>query len=267
MKRNVKISLLLILLIPVILLCGCTPGEITYEIKEKDGEYLMVFRGDVKSLSGGDSTCETPYIEVESISDLRNKLVKNDFSQSELQRINRVFPKDKERNVRIVNPSHMTEPLFPDDETLVRERTYWGGTSYFVEWKTAFCNGTSHFIPQNQYDIALDGAYDLGSVFILSENVLSDGKTTEIIYKSSNSKGKQVRYELTNDQGMTLQIVEDYLLETTTDLIASETVPQSVKIFGEQKGQYFRTLILDFDYPPTEEWLSSFSLSPLEATE
>jgi len=264
-KRMIPIIILLIIVLVAVLLLVFfwAKGYLLIQTFGKDYIYLDE-RYHESDLDPYISAMEiAPKIEFDSVAEMRNRILFGVFSEEELKEIGRFYMKDG--LIPIFNIAKLYEPLYPDDFN-----------GYTVSWEGSYYTFTFHSPDNTRYQYFQispgSGSYYPKHIEILMdyenryteslnrnctlEAVVSetDRNATTYYFKRQNGvEFKEVIYQF-RDHGTTFTVNETYKLDK------SDSVPQTVEVYGEYQGVYFTFTMRDPEERPTVEWLSQFGI-------
>lgn len=249
--------------------CGCHKSDDQnilyktpkYTISKDDGGYYINLLEDIKQQEETGMVLGT--MQFTSLEEMKQKLKSGDFSDGEMQVINR-FPKDEQNRVKLCNVDRLYEPVTPSEMKYTRvslkgERYGFG----FEKYNMKFLCLTSGMYERTMERYAKQ--FDIYDDMI--QKKVSDRNANEYYYSTPVGRFKNVEYTY-SDGKKTLLIEEEYNLEIynpeTTDLPVSSTVPDCITIYGTQGDLHFEVFMIGFESRPSLEWLSAFELKAYE---
>lgn len=267
-KKFIVRSLCLIL--SLLFLAGCSPksdlihkaqnydiyrtSEDTYYIRLHPGYYV------------GSRYLGNGRVEFNTISEMKAKLLKGDFTLNELASI--TFRSLSNTEAKIYNPYQLYVPTVPDgyyrsDAIHCRGFKYtFKYIARFEQKKTEYCE--FNVLLQEDYDDLVNvylkdfaDVKDSSSITVLQEE--TDPQTgVQRLLVSSGEQTYQYVNEVYKAPGKELHI--RYRYKVNSGLM-------SVRICGEENGGYFDVILRDFLQDVDIEWLSQFGLTPFEGNE
>ena len=243
--------------IPSISGWGDSVKNYNYDVVEKNGKYYIVFEEEEieGSTGGGDSAT----VEFSSLKELKNTILNKTFDRAQLDKINRVFSKD-ENGVMICNPHKLYEPVLPNK--MKTEEVHWYGSSYYFAIEEAGgANGFFQYLTNEEYQEVFKRDYEkyfVNPLMHVNDRMqVADRDAVITYYNTKRAEFKAIQYQIGD-----LYILEDYILSCTYagGPTVSDTVPNSVDIFGQRNGVYFEVRLYGFKSRPTVEWLSGFGI-------
>lgn len=273
-----KAKIIIVLLLITSLLCASAEKRNErYTIFYKDGTCYMRFADDIfaktetwRALSRASGCIALVYPKFDSVAEMKAEILSGDLDDSQLYAI--WFTAKDKKMVEIYDLDKLQIPLLPTDYTLTRAK--WYGISYSVGFKgnsavvssgSVSCMGEEKYrsLFEQQLAIATNENHK-----VMSDTVVSE-RNARVIHSSTGvAELRDVFYTLSGANGYTLHIMETYVLRyyrnTSTD--TSDTVPQSIHMFGTNGENYFHSYFHKPKERPSVEWLSSFGLTPFDAS-
>ena len=266
MKWRVFVSWCLV----IVLLCACTAKRMSenekYAIYQKEGNWYMEFYSDFSedkqsSQLSTHVSIAKEYPRFESISDMKNKIMTGNIPERQIA----ALQGDSTNNVLgICNPNDLCDLTSPGD--LTYDYILWYGDTYSFEFdRTDFlgyfmCCDEEAFYQQFEENYA---AFSNENCSVFSDKTISDRNAREVLYMTHNAMLKDILYDFSVGQTK-IYVVERYALAYFGDDVneneISESVPKSIRIFGNNGSDYFYGWIKGFDERPTIEWLGCFGL-------
>lgn len=281
MKKRVFNCIFAILMIFTLLMSGCattqTPSteDPSPTIKvtpppEATEAFVMHKVGDTVYINfENGNTYEHPeFVQVagitfESLADMKRTIKNNSFTRSQAAIIKSSFPKD-ENGIKICDPDKLYQPTMPID--LHTSSVYLSGEFYSVSVATTNLSlyGQAHFWSKEDFESRWNRRkdYTYYSDTGVEKDETVEGIPAKAYYCSTNVCDIKLLVYSMELNGKKLRIIEDYILraDADSDLIASATIPDIVRIFGEEQGQYYEYYLSGFSTKPTVEWLSQFGV-------
>ena len=227
-----------------------------YDIVVKRGKYYIVFE---EGIEGSTIGLETTTVEFSSLKELKDTILNKTFDRAQLDKMNRVFPKD-ENGIMICNPNKLYEPVLPN-KMKIREVHLSGLSYFFAIEEIGVANGFFQYHTSEEYREVFKRDYEEyffnPLMHITDRRQVADRDAVITYYNTSKAELKTIQYQIGG-----LYILEDYILSCTNagGLTVSDTVPNSVKIYGKKNGLCFVLSLHGFEERPTVEWLSSFGI-------
>ena len=241
-----------------------TNAKATCTVASMDGQYYLRIDGEA---AGADQWGDlAAALEFPSLTDLRNTLKSEKFTDSQIYIMQETFEKD-ENGIKICDPDRLYEPVLPED-LFWRATVTWGGDIYSFSLGSNTGNTFGSIVILTEEAFRLNFEYDYVQFFtrpqiknVVQKEVLVENiPATQHTYSTDVIDGKSIRYDIAAN-GKTLHVKEEYILASTNEgAIISETVPDSIRIYGEQNDVYFLVYLYRFASQPTVAWLSSFAL-------
>lgn len=263
-------TLVSLFLVVALLLCSCSADSAEmnpkYTIFEKDGKMYMEFRAE-DTETADTSAHKTENIAIEyphfdSISEMREQIRSGNISSDHLNSLRLAA----ENNVLEIWPiNELFDVVLPSG--LEYESISWLGNAYSFQIRTGGFHGYVMCCNEEYYTREYNEkfAYTLRSnATLISETVAADRNAQVIHYKNNTGEYKAVRYEITTAQG-SIYVYERYCVDYYiggVDMDVSESIPNVVRIFGNEGDRYFFGWFSGFEERPAVDWLSSFSLIP-----
>lgn len=202
-------------------------------------------------------------ITFKSLADMKRTIKNNLFTKSQAATIKTCFKKD-ENGIKICNPDKLYQPTLPTG--LHASSVCLNGEFYSVSVTATDLPlyVQTHFWSKEDFESRWNRRKDYT---YYSDTGVEKAETVEGIpakayYCSTNVCDIKLLVYYMEVNGKKLRIIEDYILraDAGSDLIASTTVPDIVRIFGEERGQYYEYYLSGFTARPTTEWLSQFGV-------
>lgn len=241
-----------------------TNAKAACTVTNVDGQYYLRIDGEAAGANQwGDLAAA---LEFPSLTDLRNTLKSGKFTDSQIYIMQETFEKD-ENGIKICDPDRLYKPVLPKD-LFWRATVTWGGDIYSFSLGSDTGNTFGRIVILTEEAFRLHFEYDYVQFFtrpqiknVVQKEVLVENiPATQHTYSTDVIDGKSIRYEIAAN-GKTLHVKEEYILASTNEgAIISETVPDSIRIYGEQNDVYFYVSLYRFASQPTVAWLSSFAL-------
>ena len=283
MKCTKKFFCVLLALL-IVALCGCD-GRIRGEVLYSNENYEIIQSGEVCYLqfqkdkyfggTSGDGMSVKEYPTFRTISEMREGVIKGDFTENELRTLqNDAFKHGGALPVTDLN--NLYEITVPSNAS-IRCYVWYGG--YYA---AIFSHGNSEqsFIIQD-YESHIDlldednktfervaSRYDFQEIWRGTDTV-----TGEQALHYSNSAGSwTISLYTIRAGGKTLHIKETwagpcpYVEENCDEAIYGGHI-MKMRIIGEENGEYFWYNLGNMSERPSAEWLMSFGLTPYEETE
>ena len=268
----------------IVALCGCD-GRIKGEVLYSNENYEIIKSGEVCYLQfqkdkyfggkneGAMSVKEYP--EFRTISEMREGVIKGDFTENEL----RTLQNDASKNGGVLPMRSLDdfyEFTFPND--IYVSGYIWYGSYYSAVYSY---NGGSGGFTLSNYESHAKKLDEYNKTFerVASRNDFqeiwrgTDPVTGEQALHYSNSAGSWTMSLYTiRSGGKTLHIKETWAgpcpyVEENCDEASSGGHIMTMKIYGEENGVYFWYNLGNMSERPSAEWLMSFGLKPYVETE
>lgn len=275
MKRKI---VCIILVFVFLFLTGCKDNSLPVDrIVAETDEHRVFYSGDkcyiefFEEYKKGNNPLLTleayHFIEVQSVNELRKKILENDFTLEDKYTIQRATT-DEEGLLSecIFDIENMYEPVFPD-KSVFRQITWGGWPKYtcvaryadsFLVYITYY--ETDYFAETYKREIT-------DKIAKLSE--LDSYTVTQLDYRDAveyrSDISKYVFYNMEVD-GRKTTVEEHYYLVEGYGTVVSETVPYSIFMYVTDGDAHYSVAIDDpckyFTEHPGEEWLLSFGMEP-----
>lgn len=282
MKCTKKLFCALLALL-IVALCGCD-GRIRGEVLYSNENYEIIQSGEVCYLqfqkdkyfggTSGDGMSVKEYPTFRTISEMREGVIKGNFTENEL----RTLQNDAFKNggaLPVMDLNNLYEVTVPYNVGI--SGYIWGGGFYSAR---LFYGGDHSFIihDHESREKMLD---EYNKVF---ERVASRYDFREIWRGTDPSTGEQVLYYANSygqlsishytlrSGGKTLYVDETWAgpcpyVEENCDEASSGACIMNIRILGEENGVYFWYSLGEMSERPSAEWLLSFGLTPYVETE
>ena len=239
-----------------------------YTIYVENGQQMIAFKSVAKSnksqhLSGA-SLVEFPHFK--SVEEMFETIKSGNLSPDKIM----CMPlADKSIPYAIYSLDKPMDAQLPN--WITTKEVIWKLDQYSLVLESSlYCRrGTLTCLTQSAYEEKFASEYDryFDEQGIVSTTAVAERNATETVYTNGTGVYKLVRYEIVSGE-RTLQIQENYILEHfKPDLLIDpivDGVPDEIEIFGVENDMYFYANLSGFHECPTEDWLSSFGLVPLE---
>lgn len=261
-----------------IMLCSCTANKTTqdgnYSIYTKDGVWYMEFHsdspGDDQMTPGSDqpqanASMTKEYPQFETISDMQSKIKNGDIPERQLASLQA----DSTNNVlEICDPDELWDLTMPGD--LAYDYIVWHGNTYSFQFIQTDLLGYFECCDEETYHQQFEenyGPFSNENCSVFADKSISDRNAREVMYMTRSAMLKDVLYNFSSAQ-WNIYVVERYALAYFSNPAAheeytSETVPQSIRIFGNDGNRYFYGWMTELVERPTLEWLGAFGLAPI----
>jgi hypothetical protein len=248
-----------------------------YDVRVVDGVcYLNFKNGNETDAEGGDrgednlSIMNAAFIRFSSLADMKQVLVNGELTAEQTKIIQTKFSLT-ENGYAICNVHDLICPSVPAG--LVMDSVYLYGEKYeFLlrdSSESSMLSAAMFFGKANKWDQKYAQWMET-----IEKNTVDRHETGEIegipcetyIVTTKTAQTKYVFLTLPAEENETSKrIMMRYVLRAELNPEdVSDTVPDSVYIFGERDGIPYDYYIYDFIEAPTVEWLSSFSIAPYE---
>ena len=281
MCRRIINSAFAVMLLCLMLLSGCTtksaaPSDIPtstdkVETEEKTESFTIKRIGENTYINfDAGNECPNPEwvqlatVQFKSLAEMKNAIKNNKFTPSQAAIIKTFFPKDS-NGIKICNPDRLYKPVLPDnleyDEVSLSGEMY----SFLVNSNSNFSLAFFHYMTKDVFDRSLKNEFDLYSNHLITITSVQDEMfdnlfTKTYYYYTKNCEMKSIAYTI-NSNGKKLQILEKYTLKAyVSGLQVSNTIPDSVYVFGTDNNLYFELCIHDPTSRPTVNWLSQIGI-------
>lgn len=277
-----------VLILLLLCLSGCgrditqptaTPPYASKVPQEKTEEFVMSIIGDDVYINFKDGNVydhlefvQIATISFESLSDMRKTIKENRFTESQaaIIKTSRSFKKD-ENGIKICNPDKLYQPVLPDH--LKTEGVICAGETYsiIINGDGKFSPGYAHFFTKESFDASWEKNKDYSlytDMAIKKDEKVGDIPATAYYFSTSSCDIRQVVY-FTEVNGKKLRIIEEYILraDADSDLRVSAVLPDVIRIYGEEKGQYYEIYLAQLNFKPTVDWLLQFGIEEYKDTE
>ena len=281
MCRRIINSAFAVMLLCLMLLSGCTtksavPSDIPtstdmVETEEKTESFTIKQIGENTYINfDAGNECPNPEwvqlatVKFESLAEMKNAIKNNKFTPSQAAIIKTFFPKDS-NGIKICNPDRLYKPVLPDN--LEYDEVYLSGEmySFFVNSNSNFSLAFFHYMTKDVFDRSLKDEFDLYSNHLITITSVQDEMFDNVLmktyyYYTKNCEMKSIAYTI-NSNGKKLQVLETYILKAfVSDLQVSNSIPQTVYVFGTDNNLYFELCIHDPTSRPTVNWLSQIGI-------
>lgn len=281
MCRRIINSAFAVMLLCLMLLSGCTAPTVVPSdnpkhtdntpIEEKTEVFAIKQIGD-NTYINFDAGNEYQYpefvqlatVQFKSLAEMKNAIKNNKFTPSQAAIIKTFFPKDS-NGIKICNPDRLYKPVLPDnleyDEVSLSGEMY----SFLVNSNSNFSLAFFHYMTKDVFDRSLKNEFDLYSNHLITITSVQDEMfdnlfTKTYYYYTKNCEMKSIAYTI-DSNGKKLQILEKYTLKAyVSGLQVSNTIPDSVYVFGTDNNLYFELCIHDPTSRPTVNWLSQIGI-------
>lgn len=263
-----KIKKLMFFAICVVLVCvfivGC--GSASYDVVEEGGAMYLDLH-NVRSSSTGDVATGLPF---ESVAELQERVLFNKLSEEELCHISTYFSKSKNGKIAVLNMNSLQEPVLPQGLT-IKNNVEWRGQYIDISLdadETYSDSFYGHYVycTKTVYDNFRKTALDIQDHFVYSVENIEDRNAKVTVFSTGTTTLKDVEYTIKYSD-TTLNIVERYRLQTTSDLECSDTIPYRVYVFGVTGEHYYYYSFNYLGIRPSVEWLLSLGVRDVGATE
>jgi len=264
MKIKKLIASVICIVLVSVFIVGC--GSASYDIIEENGAMYLELH-NVKSSSQGDVATGLLF---ESVAELQERVMSSDLSEQELGHIKSFFSKSKDGKIIVPNMNVLQEPSIPQG-LFVKERVEWRGQSFDVSLDAdkTFSDSFYGFFTygtKTVYNNYKESAIATDGHFIHSVENMEERNAKATIFSTGISKLKHVEYTI-KDGDTTLDVVECYRLQTANGYECSDTIPYRVYIFGVTGVHYYYFSLSDLGFRPSVEWLSSFGVKDVTASD
>lgn len=269
-----KIRIVVSLCIVVVLLCSCaTPTLVeheNYKIYKEDGKwYLEEFpdnssKTQEKTGSTENSSNECMAIvapKFNTLSEMREAIIGGTLSKSQITAL-RACTGNENDSLEIYDPYKMKNLATPED--IKYDYVYLEGDYYSFQFSGENIIGYIVCCDKEEYEKTYQNKYGITKKqSIISETVVSERNARVVHSETGAGEFNDVFYTITTKRGDTLYVKEQYALsyfdETRNDEV-SETIPQNIRLFGNNGSNYYFGWFKGFEERPSVEWLQSFGL-------
>ena len=195
---------------------------------------------------------------------MKNAIKSGKITKRQADIIKASFPEDS-NGIKICNPDRLYKPVLPDnleyDEVSLSGEMY----SFLVNSNSNFSLAFFHYMTKDVFDRSLKNEFDLYSNHLITITSVQDEMfdnlfTKTYYYYTKNCEMKSIAYTI-DSNGKKLQILEKYTLKAyVSGLQVSNTIPDSVYVFGTDNNLYFELCIHDPTSRPTVNWLSQIGI-------
>lgn len=226
--------------------------EADYSIEEIDGRHYLIF-DDTETYEISSQYNGRFYIRFGSLKELHDTVVEGRLDDSQKRRVATWGTEDNTDRVPVCDFTHLYTPTLPEGAFSGSVR--WQGGMYAFSLKT---NEKSLGFLCVLYDVSEYHAVfqETYMNFYEEETATSteqvEDRDAEVTYYQDGSM-KRVRYTLQRGD-KTVVVDETYS--------ASETVPQSVYLYGSEHDTYWLVTLKTLSERPSEDWILSFGLEP-----
>lgn len=242
------------------------PTQRPYEIVVENGEYYLILDDDLPEFywgpgpeSGVMAQIVGPGIRFDSLEELRSDIETGNFTENELSNISG-FDSDGDLRVRIFD--NLYDIVAPEE--LEKYRLNWKGISYNILLRNGAMQANVSFINQETYNKTLSKYANFENedgIKLLEKFFEEDRNATVLTYNTSEREEDWGRiytkklYSL-NQGEKSLLINESYRVGGSgQEEDFSETIPDSVRIYGEENGIYFEVFLDNLSERPAVDWL------------
>lgn len=281
MCRRIINSAFAVMLVCLMLLSGCTtksatPSDIPtstdkVETEEKTESFTIKRIGENTYINfDAGNECPNPEwvqlasVKFESLAEMKNAIKSGKITKRQADIIKASFPEDS-NGIKICNPDRLYKPVLPDnleyDEVSLSGEMY----SFFVNSNSNFSLAFFHYMTKDVFDRSLKNEFDLYSNHLITITSVQDEMFDNVLmktyyYYTKNCEMKSIAYTI-NSNGKKLQVLETYILKAfVSDLQVSNSIPQTVYVFGTDNNLYFELCIHDPTSRPTVNWLSQIGI-------
>jgi len=176
-----------------------------------------------------------PQVVFSSLKEMKADIQNGTFTEEELRNISQ-FPRSENGYPQTVNIAKLYEPVIPSTICPRDVQITWIGNSYSFWYGRKV---TACYYPKDFFDSEVDRRY-----FSLVDTIREHGAKNIITETSENAtvvnyetslgwKAREKLYTIADDSKV-LYVIESYWPERESD-----TIPESVTVYGSQNGQYF----------------------------
>ena len=268
MLKKIKCTLTLFLVI--ILFAGCAQKETPYI----SNEYVLEYEGDkcYMSFLGERKVEEKDLLDsrvfgitLESLEELKDTIINNKFTDSQLNIIRMDFVDKDTKKIQICNPNKLFQAVYP--KKFEATKFVWEGLTYSWFLDSEESSLSMSYITKEDFDsLYKQEISEIGELAtVVKTEKIEDRNSTVSYYTTTEGEFKRVCYEL--EQGeKTLYVAETYYLKGYSDYIKNKVsldVPKYITILGEQNNEYFRAYLSEVEQRPSVEYLLEFGLKEL----
>lgn len=269
-------SLVFLCIIAVILLCFCIARTFdknkSYTMYCKDGKWYLefysdAFADDLSEVGSGEQfaniSIAREYPRFDSISDMREKIKNGDIPDRQIEALK---AHSTSNLLEICDPNDLYDLAVPNK--LTYDYIHWYGDAYSFEFDGTDFLGYVVCCDQETFDQQFNEEYVSflnKNCSVVNDAFVEDRNAREVHYVTHAAELKKVLYNFTTEQS-NMYVVESYVLSYFNNdalkIKTSDTVPNSIRIFGSDGENYFYGWFKGFEERPSVEWLSSFGLVP-----
>lgn len=278
-----KIRLFVSWCLIIVMLCACT-GKVSvenevYSIYQKDGHWYLELHSSTSENDQSENTTGDPsanisiaiqYPKFNSIPEMRQKIKGGDIPEVQIaamiENSNNNVLDGKNNVLEICDLDNLKDLSLP--EGLTYEYILWLGDSYSFEIRQTDLLGYIVYCDREEFNQAFEREYVSflnENCSVITDNPISDRNAREVRYVTHAAELKNLLYNFTTEHS-SVYVLENYVIRYFHDAAqvneSPETIPQSVRIFGNDGENYFYGLFLGFEERPSIEWLESFRLVP-----
>ena len=274
-NKLVWLAFLCVLLMVVLILCGCQDREPTalettamepfvkqepptvetpyYTLEAIDGEAYLTMKTDVTP--NGDGTMSglvvSPSLKFSSAAEMRDKLLSGNLTESEVKTLGSFAKNETTGKIELCNLNQLYEPIMGKGSVnfvTLRGKEY----SFSVTLPSGY-SGYFMMFSEDKYQELMDEKLELiyknEKVTVTKDEQITDRNAREISFYTSASNGKMVIYTKTDTYG-TYTIIEEYLLSHSVfPDEADQSIPQAITVYlatdygvnGEIRVSYGKT--------------------------
>lgn len=274
MKTRILVSLCLV----VTLLCSCatpapTPTLVefeNYKIYEENGKwYLEDFPDNSSeteektdsSENSSNASIGVMFPQFNTISEMREAIIGGTLSGDQITAL-RVYTGNEDDPLEIYDPYEMRDLAAPND--IKYDYVLLEGECYSFQFEGSDFLGYIVCCDKEAYEKTYQNKYGITkNQSIISETTVSERDARVVHSETGAGEFKDIFYTITTKHGDTLYVKEQYDLsyfdETRNDKV-SETIPQSIRLFGNNGTNYYYGWFKGFEERPSVKWLQSFGL-------
>ena len=252
----------------------------SYEVNVIDGVCYLNFK-DGNTAEGNNNGQDgnhamlpaTDFVRFSSLADMKQTLMQGSLTEEQIEVVKSKFSLT-DNGFAICNVQELIQPAVPNG--FVMDSVYWYGEDYEFLLRdslespslTAALYLGNEGKWERKYTEWVESAES--NTVDLHEVGTMEGFSAET-YVVTTKVAQYKRVFLTLPEGLesgVTHIALCYVLRADIDSEnVSDTIPDSVYIFGEMDGTPFDYYVYDFTEAPTVEWLSSFSIAPYVDTD
>lgn len=269
---DMKLKSLLWVCLLLMALCACSDNvvEKQYTIYKEDGKtYMQLPPNGNKNehirveTNQHSMDISVDYPRFETVAEMKEKILSGEIPEESLSGLR--ARTDEKNMLEICDPDNLFDLLLPND--LEYEYIEWYGASYKFVLDSRNLTGHVYFCDESRYTKAYDEEFSYYTTFdgvnILEDNTVADRNARVIHYTNGTGEYMNISYSVPTETGKVCVSERYCLMHYFGGIDESESVPFSVRIFGDEGDRYFYGFFVRFAERPSQEWFASFTLDPV----